>query len=156
MAKKAAKKAVKKTIKKAAKREGPGSRGAGNETDLNKLLEPYSPETRKLTRQARELVSKLVPDAVQEIDWSSKMIGFSFIPGTYKGLILTVSPQREYVNIIFATGVAMLQEGLDDRGLLEGTGKHARHIKVRNEEILDYPTTRRLIIAAAERTPRSK
>lgn len=131
-------------------------RSAISAKNLNKLLEPYSPEVRKLTRQARELVSELAPDAVQEIDWSAKMIGYNFIPGTYKGLILTISPQREYVNIIFAKGVEMLQEGLDDRSLLEGTGKQARHIKVRNEEILKYPTTRRLIAAAVERTPRTK
>ena len=124
--------------------------------NLSKLLEPYSPEVRKLTRQTRELVRELAPDAVQEIDWSDKLIGFSFIPGTYKGLILTIAPQREYVNIIFAKGVEMLQEGLDDRELLEGTGKQARHIKVRSEEILKYPTTRRLILAAVKRTPRTK
>ncbi|SRR6266851_8438608 len=131
-------------------------RSAISAKDFNKLLEPYSPEVRKLTRQARALVSELAPDAVQEIDWSAKMIGFNFIPGTYKGLILTVSPQREYVNIIFATGVAMLNDGLDDRGLLEGTGKYARHIKVRSEDILNYPTTRKLIAEAVKRTPRTK
>jgi hypothetical protein len=60
------------------------------------------------------------------------------------------------LNIIFAKGVELLEEGLDDKGLLEGTGKQARHIKVRNEEILNDPTTRRLIEAAVERTPRSK
>jgi hypothetical protein len=124
--------------------------------NLKKLLEPYPPEVQKLARKTRELVSKLAPDAVQEIDWSSKMIGFNFIPGTYKGLILTVSPQRQYVNIIFAKGVEMLNEGLDDRGLLEGTGKLARHIKVRNEEILNYPTTRKLIAEAVKRSPRTK
>jgi hypothetical protein len=131
-------------------------RSAITAKDLTKLLEPYPPEVRKLARQARELVSEIAPDAVQEIDWSSKMIGYNFIPGTYKGLILTISPQRQYVNIIFAKGVEMLQEGLDDRGLLEGTGKQARHIKVRNEEILGYPTTRKLIAEAVKRTPRTK
>jgi hypothetical protein len=149
-------KAKKTAGKKAAKRGSPVPRGAATEANLTKLLAAYSPEIRKLTRQTRGLVSELVPDAEQEIDWSSKMIGFSFIPGTYKGLILTVSPQREYVNIIFAKGVEMLQEGLDTQQLLEGTGKQARHIKVRGADILDRPTTRRLITAAAARTPRAK
>jgi len=131
-------------------------RSAVSAENLNKLLEPYSRGVQQLTRQARELVSELAPDAVQEIDWSSKMIGYNFIPGTYKGLILTISPQRQYVNIIFAKGVELLQEGLDDKELLEGTGKQARHIKVRSEEILKYSTTRTLIAAAVERTPRTK
>lgn len=39
-------------------------------------------------------------------------------------------------------------------GLLEGTGKVARHIKIRTPERLDEPGVRRLIEAAAARTPR--
>ena len=54
------------------------------------------------------------------------------------------------MNIIFAKGVELLQEGLDDKGLLEGTGKQARHIKVRSEEILKCPTTRKLIAEAVK------
>jgi hypothetical protein len=45
-----AKKAEKKAVKKAAIRESPVPRGAANAANLNKLLEPYSPEVRKLER----------------------------------------------------------------------------------------------------------
>jgi hypothetical protein len=124
--------------------------------NIDKLLKPYSPEVQQLARKACKIVSELAPDAVQEIDWSAKLVGYSFIPGTYKGLILAIAPQRQYVNIMFGKGVEMVKEGLDDKGLLEGTGKHARHIKVRSEDILRSPTARKLIAAAVERTPRSK
>jgi hypothetical protein len=131
----------------------PKGRNAATEEDVKQLLEDYPPEVRELALKVRELVREIVPDAVEEIDWSAKMLGYNFIPGTYKGLILTISPQKSYVNIILAHGAEMAQEGIDD-GLLEGTGKLARHIKVRNEEILNNPTTRRLIETAVERTPR--
>jgi hypothetical protein len=131
------------------------SKYAASEEDIQQLLESYPPEVRELALKAREIVREIAPDAVEEIDWKTKMIGYSFIPGTYKGLILTISPQKSYVNIIFAKGVELLEEGLDDKGLLEGTGKQARHIKVRNEGIVEDPTTRKLIAAAVERTPRA-
>jgi hypothetical protein len=131
-------------------------RSDATDGNVGKLLEAYPPEVQDLAHKARRLVSEIAPDAVEEVDWSSKMLGYTFIPGTYKGLILAVSPQKDRVNIIFAKGVEMLNEGLDDKGLLEGTGKQARHIKVRNEEILHDPTTRRLIESAVGRTPRSK
>ena len=126
-----------------------------SEDDVRKLLESYPPEIRELANKTRELVRDIAPDAIEEMAWSAKMTGFSFIPGTYKGLILTVSPEKRYVNIIFSKGVELLEEGLDEAGLLEGTGKQARHVKVRSEQILRDRGTRRLIEAAVARTPRS-
>jgi hypothetical protein len=127
-----------------------------HETAIGKLLVNYPPEVRQIAFKARELVRETTPDAIEEVDWSAKMIGFSFIPGTYKGLILTISPQKSYVNIIFSKGVELLEAGLDANALLEGTGKKARHIKLRNEQILNDPTTRVQIESAAQRTPRGQ
>jgi hypothetical protein len=128
-----------------------GKRSA-SDAEVAKLLEPYTPEIRELATHVRELVREAVPDAGEEVDPSAKMFGFTFIPGTYKGLILTVSPQKSYVNIIFSKGVE-LQE-LDSTGLLEGTGKFARHIKIRGEEQVHDPEVRKLVEAAAARTER--
>lgn len=54
---------------------------------------------------------------------------------------------------MFSKGVELVE--LDDAGLLEGTGKKARHITVRSAERLDEPGVRALREAAAARTPRS-
>jgi hypothetical protein len=107
-----------------------------------------------LTLRVRALARAVVPDASEEVDPSAKMIVLTFIPGTYKGAILAVSPQKLYVNIILSKGVAMLQ--LDTKGLLEGTGKLARHIKIRSPEQIADPALCALIEAAAARTPRSR
>jgi hypothetical protein len=129
---------------------------AGQQADVEQaaaeLLEPYSPEVRELAMQLRALVREVVPDAAEEAHPPTKMIGFTFIPGTYKGLILTVSPQKDYVNIIFGKGVELLE--LDSTGLLEGTGKVARHIKFRSPELVRDPQVRMLIEEAAKRTRR--
>jgi len=56
------------------------------------------------------------------------------------------------VTIIFSKGVELA--ALDSTGLLEGTGKVARHVKVHDEQRLKDPAVQALIEAAAARTPR--
>ncbi len=119
---------------------------------MDDLLAPYSPAVRNLALATRALVRKLIPDAAEEVDPKATLFGYTFLPGTYRGLILTISPQKAYVTIIFSKGVELA--ALDSTGLLEGTGKVARHVKVRDEQRLKDPAVQALIEAAAARTPR--
>lgn len=121
--------------------------------ELTRLLSPYASEVRRLALDLRALVRAAEPGATEEIDHSAKLIGFTFIPGTYKGLFAAIAPQRSHVNLMFSKGVELTE--IDKAGLLEGTGKKARHIKIRDRERLSDPEVRRLLAAAAERTPRS-
>jgi hypothetical protein len=116
------------------------------------LLAEYSPEVREMALQLRDLVRQLIPDAVEEVDLKDRLLGFTFQPGTYRGLILAIAPQRSYVNVMFSKGMELL--AIDSAGLLEGTGKVARHVRVRTEDRVRDPALRALIQAAAERTPR--
>jgi hypothetical protein len=104
--------------------------------------------------KARALVRELIPEATEELDPSGKLIAFTFIPGTYKGLFTAVAPHGSYVNLMFSKGVELSE--VDTTGLLEGTGKHARHVKVRTADVLADPQLRTLIEAAAAKTPRSQ
>lgn len=116
-------------------------------------LDSCHPDVRQVAHELCALVRTLVPDAVEESDSSARLIGFTYLPGTYKGLFVAVAPQRAHVNLMFSRGVELTE--LDDDGLLEGTGKKARHIKLREPGEVDRPGVRRLIVAAADRTPRS-
>jgi hypothetical protein len=119
---------------------------------ITDLLTEYTPEVRGLALQLRELVRDAIPEALEEVDLKDRLLGFTFQPGTYKGLILAIAPQRSYVNVNFSKGVELL--AVDSTGLLEGTGKVARHVKVRADERVRDPALRALIEAAAARTPR--
>jgi hypothetical protein len=119
---------------------------------VTELFAPYPPEVRDLAVRARALMRELLPDAAEEIDTKPPLLGYTYRPGTYKGLILALMPQKSYVNVVFSKGVELLE--LDSAGLLEGTGKVARHVKVRDQERLDHPGLRALVTAAAARTPR--
>jgi hypothetical protein len=130
----------------------PGEDDRDVEADVAELLAPYTPEVRELTMKVRALVRAAIPDADEEVHPPTKMIGFTYRPGTYKGLILTVSPQKTYVNVIFSKGVELME--LDETGLLEGTGKVARHIKFRGPERVEDANVRTLLEEAGRRTPR--
>ena len=119
---------------------------------VTELFAPYPPEVRELAVRARALMRELLPDAAEEIDTKPPLLGYTYRPGTYKGLILALMPQKSYVNVVFSKGVELLE--LDSAGLLEGTGKVARHVKVRDADRLDHPGLRALVTAAAARTPR--
>jgi hypothetical protein len=121
--------------------------------ELTQLLLPFGPEIRQLAIELRDLVREVEPEALEEIDLSAKLIGFTFIPKTYKGLFAAISLQRSHVNLMFSKGVELME--MDTTGLLEGTGKKARHIKFRDRDRLTDPEVRKLIAAAAERTPRA-
>src|SRR2546429_7883834 len=88
---------------------------------------PYPAEVRELAMRARELMRELLPDAAEEIDTKPPLLGYTYRPGTYKGLILAIMPQKGYVNVVFSKGVELLE--LDSAGLPEGTGQVARHVK---------------------------
>jgi hypothetical protein len=119
---------------------------------VTELFAPYPPEVRELGVRARALMRELLPDAAEEVDTKPPLLGYTYRPGTYKGLILALMPQKSYVNVVFSKGVELLE--LDSAGLLEGTGKVARHVKIRDAERIDHPGLRALVTAAAARTPR--
>ena len=126
----------------------------GQEKALKQMLASYAPAVRDLTLKMRARVRKIIPDALEEVDTSSKMLVFTFIPGTYKGAIVGLAPKKEYLNVMFAKGVELME--VDAKGLFEGTGKLARHIKIASLEQIEDPAVKALIKEAAARTPRSR
>ncbi len=91
---------------------------------------------------------RVLPDAYESAEGGE--IGLGLGPG-YRGLVFTVSPQRSYVNVGIAGGAS-----LDDPdGLLEGTGKVHRHLKVRSADRLDDERVQALLrrAVAARREP---
>ena len=117
------------------------------EGELDALLTDYNLELRDLFLAARALIHRLVPTAVEEIDLKAKLLGYTFKPGTYQGLVLALMPAKKHVSIIFSHGVELAP--LDAAGLLEGTGKRARHIKVKTQAGLADPNVHKLIQVAA-------
>ncbi len=116
--------------------------------DLDKLLKKYSPEVQDLTRQARELVLKLVPDAHEKVYLGWNGVHFS-TTDNMRDTFCAVSPQKTRINFYFTQGVHLP----DPAGRLEGTGKNMRHIKIDNAKLLKSRDVKALIKAAAKYPP---
>ena len=114
---------------------------------LSNFLAGYSDEIQALTSQVRDLVLEVYPTAIEQVDPPSRIIAYGK-DRTYQGLICAIAPQRKYVNLMFARGTELA----DAEQLLEGTGKRARHVKVRSPEDVEKPGVRTLLKEAVALT----
>ncbi len=113
--------------------------------EFEKLLTTNQPEAQELARELRRLIQRLLPRAQEKIYRGWGVADYTF-GGPGRGF-LTIGPQKRYVNLYFMDGV-----DLDDpAGLLEGTGKRLRHIKIRKPEDLKKRSLQALIRRSAKR-----
>ncbi|MFJ3921943.1 hypothetical protein [Streptomyces sp. NPDC090022] len=118
--------------------------------DWEALLAGVPAEVAEVARQARRVVRAAIPDAAEEVDASARLLGFTFAPGTYKGLVAGLALHDRYVNLMFSQG-AELADSLHAGSLLAGTGKKARHVKLQSPADLLDPRLAELLAAAAQR-----
>ena len=97
----------------------------------------------------RGLVFDVAPDAVEQIDLPAKLLGYGF-DYTYKDTICVIMPLKAGVNLGFPRG-ARRAELPDPTGLLTGTGKRARHVKITDVKQVELPELRALLEVAVER-----
>jgi len=87
------------------------------------------------------LVRELYPDAV--ISVNGNFTGYGSTTG-YKGLVFVVSPHKAHVTLGLASGASLP----DPAGLMEGSGRVHRHVKIRTDTDLDRPELRELMRTA--------
>lgn len=111
------------------------------DNDIEAFLSSREPEIAGLARHVSEVIIALLPGATISID--EQNIGFGRGTG-YKGLIFTVAPHRAHVTLGVAGGASLP----DPDGLLEGSGKVHRHVKLRSLADVDRPELRKLMESA--------
>jgi hypothetical protein len=102
---------------------------AGIEADVDKLLGEHSPELQAIERALRTTIRRELPDAVEQVDFGNKLIAFGRSM-KMRGLLFAIIAHKTWVNLQLADGAELP----DPDGLIEGTGKRIRHIKVRSVE----------------------
>ncbi|MGH3763171.1 DUF1801 domain-containing protein [Actinophytocola sp.] len=107
---------------------------------LDNCAEPVRP----LARAIYDELHRVFPDAVITAD--SDGIGFGTGPG-YKHLVFSLLPYTKHVTIGFARGTELP----DPAGLLTGSGKVHRHVKIQSEADLRRPELADLFAAALAR-----
>jgi hypothetical protein len=98
------------------------------------------PEYHDIVAMLRALMRECAPDATERISYGLPMwIG--------KWTLAWISPNKQGITFGFTFG----QEFDDPYGLLKGTGRHARHVKIRKLADADQDALRDYIGQALER-----
>ena len=111
------------------------------DADLDKLLEPHSPAIREVFATVRSLVRDVMPDAAEQVDLPDRVLAFGFGPRAavrMRGLRSRLFRTR-HVNVQLADGAELP----DPTGIVEGTSKRIRHVKVRSVDDVARPALRR-------------
>lgn len=120
------------------------------ELTIDEFLQGYSPQVRELALATCDLIRRVMPGAAEKVHPGWKIIVFG-TGGRMGGMVFGVGPLKDRVNIQLSGA------DLDDpAGLLEGSGKAVRHVKVASPAVLEDPALEALLRAAvqAHATPR--
>jgi hypothetical protein len=113
------------------------------------VLAEHDPVVADAARAIERLVVDAVPAAAVQFDPGNGLLAI----GTslkMRDLLFAIIPHRAHVNLQLADGVDLP----DPSGLIEGTGKRIRHVKIRSVEAAASPPIRDIVRAQVEHRPR--
>jgi hypothetical protein len=112
----------------------------GMKTTKSPYVKNENPKLRKVVRALRSYVKKIVPGTKQTVNaWG---IPTFEAPDPFCFYMMG----KNHVTFGFHFGTSLC----DPEGLLEGTGKNMRHVKLRAAEELEQKGLRELVLAAAK------
>lgn len=114
--------------------------------EIDALLAEFSPGVGAVTRRLRAVVRAVLPGLHEKVYPGHRILAYGHTP-KYRDVFLALRPHTRHVNVQLARAVELADPG----GLLEGTGKRIRHVKVRAVEEADNPALHALMRAAADR-----
>ena len=118
---------------------------------LEGFLAKYSPDIVKVAKQALRLLRPQLHGAVELVydNYNALAIGFSPTDRA-SDVIVSLALYPRWVSLFFMHGVRLP----DPYGLLRGSGKQVRHIKLESVTILKSPQLQGLLQQAIERSPK--
>lgn len=112
--------------------------------ELQSMIGDFSPEVQHLCMAMRARLVELVPDARERVMRGYKSLGYGF-GGTMSEQFASIVLHSRHVNLQLHRATELP----DPAGLLEGTGKNLRHVKIRSTETVDSDDVKALIESAA-------
>ncbi len=119
---------------------------------MEDLLKGRSPEVRKWTMALRRLVRGVAPGVTERVYLGWRVIMYSrdkSAPGgaaKMSKMFCGIGPLKNGVNLYFHQGAKLP----DPDGLLEGTGKGMRHVKIRGDSDIRAAAIKTLVRAACK------
>ena len=118
---------------------------------FEELLELSEEALRPIVSQLRTIILAIDPDACEVVRLGDRAATYGLGPKKMSEGYVYVLPYRSWVNLGFYKGADLP----DPDGLLEGTGKSLRHIKIRSLEETGNPALKKLIRLALEERGRA-
>ncbi|TNE92241.1 MAG: DUF1801 domain-containing protein [Deltaproteobacteria bacterium] len=119
---------------------------------IDELREALSPEVLPLFDAARALIRDIDPDVV-EVGWPrQKTAGFGVGPKKMSEQYCYISAYAKHLNLGFYYGADLP----DPHGLIGGTGKAMRSMRIARVEDLEVEGLRELVFAATGHLPKLK
>ena len=127
---------------------GPDDRASRLEADVDRLLGDHAEPIRAIEQALRATIHAEFPDAVEQVDFGNRLIAFGRSM-KIRGLLFAIIAHASWVNLQLADGAELP----DPDGLIEGTGKRIRHVKVRSVEAAMSPAIVAIIRAQLSARP---
>ena len=120
------------------------------DNEVEALFAEADPAVRQVAEAARALVRDALPGLIEMVDRPANMVAYGQ-DGSYRGLVCAIALQRRYVNLMLARGATLP----DPDGLLEGSGKQARHVRLASVADVGRPEVRALLVRAGTPHPQA-
>jgi len=119
---------------------------------FEEVISKAPPEMQEIAHAARNLLIEVMPD-LTEVPWGQqKIAGYGVGLKKMSEQFCYIAPYKKHVNLGFYYGV-----DLDDpKGLLEGSGKELRHIKLYSLDDVNQAAVKKLVKAASKHLPKLK
>ena len=118
---------------------------AGKPATWDDVLATHRPEVVAAAHAIQGLIVEAVPDVVVTFDRGDGLLAFG-TSSAMRDLLFALIPHAGWLNLQLADGATLP----DPAGLVEGTGKRVRHVKLRSAEEAARPEVRELVRAEVE------
>ena len=112
--------------------------------ELIRLLSEFDLKVGELALALREIILEELPPATERIFRAYALVFWYSLSGKMADAFCIIVVNRGHVNLMFNRGAELA----DSNGLLVGSGKIIRHLKVKRPEDLKQPHLRKFIRAA--------
>jgi hypothetical protein len=121
-----------------------------DQTVFEAMVAGFSEEIQRLAREARGLIYDVLPGTVEVVWPHQRTAGYGTGPKKMTEHFCWLAPHERHVVFGFYYGTELP----DPDGLLEGTGRLMRHMKIRSPADVANPALRRLVdVATTHRVP---
>lgn len=116
-----------------------------NSTFLD-LLDISVEKLHPIAKRLREIIIEIDPDACEVVRLGDKAATYGVGPKKMSEGYAYILPYKNWVNLGFYKGAHLL----DESGIMEGTGKNMRHVKIRSLEDTEKPEIKKLLVLALQ------